>query len=56
MSIKFEPLNWTLGVSFIRDVPQSDGVYLCAYYEQALCVWLGPVVIRFWFFQSRAQP
>lgn len=57
MSIQFDPLNWTLGVSFIRDVPQTDdAVYLVTHYEQALCIWLGPVIIRFWFFQSRPRP
>jgi len=57
VSIQFDPLNWTLGVSFIRDVPQTDdAVYLVTHYEQALCIWLGPVIIRFWFFQSRPRP
>jgi len=36
----------------IRNVPISDGVYLCHHKEQALCFWIGPLVIRFWFLQK----
>jgi hypothetical protein len=52
MRIQFHPLNWTVGVSMIRDVPMAGDGFLCHHYEQAVCLWLGPLVIRWWFHQK----